>query len=133
MMISQSHGFLFVHIPKTGGTSVEAALRPEGRAVRPKHIPASHIVTKIGVAAYSKLETFTVVRDPLTKFVSYYSHLKTKSHRRPVVDTWSGLEDFIDVLEGQDPVWNGVRSRALPQVAFLAVNRRIAVKTVLRF
>ncbi len=101
MLISYSHRFLFVHIAKTGGTSIRAALRPYrwgglytpplwmasvvSQATRPKHVlgikfprHAKAVAAKEMLPGefYRSLFKFAVVRNPWDLQVSSYHHLK---------------------------------------------------------
>lgn len=79
-MVSHSHKFVFIHIPKTGGTSIAHALAPYGIVLRGsqnrsslyfKHASAVDIERMLGeeCASYFK---FSVVRNPWDWAVSNY-------------------------------------------------------------
>jgi chondroitin 4-sulfotransferase 11 len=89
-MISYSRRFLFVHINKTAGTSIEHALNAYGRKkinditsnVKFKH--SQHFILNeykeyLGVE-YNKYYKFTVVRNPWDRVVSYYHSGAIQSH-----------------------------------------------------
>lgn len=93
-MLSMSHNFLFVHIPKTAGNSIQNALRHysmdkvvcltnyqdgvERFEVRSelykthKHSVLNDYINEYGDALYSKLRKFTCVRNPWERAISYY-------------------------------------------------------------
>lgn len=93
-MISFQKRFLFVHIPKTGGNSIQTVLRDysedeivaahphqdgvERFAVRnpkyqiKKHSPLIAYRDALGDEQFSKLYKFTCVRNPWDRMVSYY-------------------------------------------------------------
>jgi hypothetical protein len=80
-MISHSKKFIFVHIPKTGGTSVERMLRKYGIVLQGrgnfdsmyyKHATAESIKRMMG-AEYDKYFKFTIVRNPWDWIVSNYA------------------------------------------------------------
>src|SRR5215813_14048351 len=91
-MISHKHKFIFVHIPKTAGTSIEEALRDETCQLlrnewdhtRAPHAPLNHltlreladchILTPAQLKSYFK---FCFVRNPWDRLVSeiFYSGL----------------------------------------------------------
>lgn len=122
MIISPGRKYIFVHIPKTGGTSMALAL--EARAQKddiligdtPKARKRKRRLQRVATAGrlwkHSTLEdirgdvlppdletycVFTMVRNPWDRFVSYYSWLKTQSFDHPAVDLAVRLE-FSDFL-----------------------------------
>ena len=112
MIISNSHKFIFVHVMKTAGTSVSAAIDPYlrwndvaiggtrfGEQMQPafrerfglhKHSTASEIRDMVGAGVWSSYFTFTVVRHPYDRIVSLYTWLhKTLRNARPDATEWS--------------------------------------------
>lgn len=73
---------IFIHVPKTGGTSIRQAfgvggLRavcdcPRGHAAR--HYPARCVRETIGRAAWDSALTFSVARNPFDRLVSGFHH-----------------------------------------------------------
>lgn len=118
MIISPGRNFIFVHIPKTGGTSValalEARAHPEDILIgdTPKAIRRKGRVNKLtakgrlwkhstladidGVLPPGKMEqmyVFTLVRNPWDRLVSYYHWLRGQSFDHPAV-TLAKAEQF---------------------------------------
>jgi len=110
MIISHGRGYIFVHIPKTGGTAMALALEDRAKADdimigdTPKAVKrrgkvkgvqtagrlwkhstladAEGLITRADMAA---LFTFTLVRNPWDRMVSYYHWLKTQTFDHPAV------------------------------------------------
>lgn len=110
MIISHGRSYIFVHIPKTGGTALAMAL--EGRAkaddllvgdtpkalkrkaklknLRPKgrlwkHSTLADVEGVITREEMDSLFTFTLVRNPWDRMVSYYHWLQDQSFNHPAV------------------------------------------------
>lgn len=139
MIISHGRKYIFVHIPKTGGTALSLAL--EGRAMaddllfgdtpkavkrrkrmkaltseRPLHKHA-RLADVEGVVAQDTLDDyflFTLVRNPWDRIVSYYHWLKLQSWDHPAVRLAKAV-DFSTFLN--DPAT--LTSLALPYAHYL--------------
>jgi len=61
--------FIFIHINKTGGSSIEKALK-----LPLEHLTALEIIKKIGCKQWQNRFTFTVIRNPWDKVVSHYHY-----------------------------------------------------------
>jgi hypothetical protein len=119
-MLSTGHRYIFIHIPKTAGTSISTILsewRPGGldrakqvlyypKRVRPwlvgKHDKAVHIRARIGHDQYAKFFKFAVIRNPWDLMVSCYSWWTQSAVRWPVFESdtkyiaaLGGFEGFI--------------------------------------
>jgi hypothetical protein len=106
MLISYSHHFLFIHVPKTGGLSVAEALRSYAHSsdgywmnrllerigihvnhyapYRHKrfrtHTAAVEFQRELPAAVFRDLFKFAFVRNPWDLMVSYYHYLVTNPH-----------------------------------------------------
>lgn len=113
-MLSTSHSFLFVHVPKTGGNSVQDALREysadsfvclaphqdgiERFELRSSHFPATVKHTTLydykrsyPPRLYERLFKFSIVRNPWERCVSHYF----SPHRGPIAWNPAAFLDFI--------------------------------------
>lgn len=122
MIVSRGRSYVFVHIPKTGGTSLATAL--ESRALRddlligdtPKARKRRHRLAGLqargrlwkhatladvdGVLTREELErmfVFTLVRNPWDRLVSYYHWLQDQNFAHPAVELSKSL-DFKEFL-----------------------------------
>lgn len=137
---------LFVHIPKTAGLSIMACGVP---ARRVKHYPIVHplsekILTQfLNVAVKEPMwkrdyESFTVVRDPCTRFVSAYTYLLRGGNQKPLDLGYQALLlTYADVDAVLDDL-NHLKRRIVhfvDQSAFVvdSQNDEILVDHILRF
>ena len=125
MIISEGRQFIFVHAPKTGGTSLSLALEAKAmkddiligdtpKAVRRrkrvkalktpgrlwKHSTLADLEDIIPSEARSGFKVFTLVRNPWARMVSYYHWLQEQSFDHPAVDLAKSL-DFSAFLTHQ--------------------------------
>ncbi|SMX33372.1 sulfotransferase family 2 domain-containing protein [Octadecabacter ascidiaceicola] len=126
MIISRGRGYIFVHIPKTGGTAMALALEDRAKADdimigdTPKAIKRrgkvkgvrtagrlwkhSTLADAEGLITRDEMEalfTFTLVRNPWDRMVSYYHWLKTQDFDHPAV-ALAKLHEFSRFLN--DPL-----------------------------
>jgi len=79
-IISDSHRFVFVHIPKSGGTSVKYALghlqaeRFVQHLARLKHVRARELSTLVPEVHSDEWFTFAFVRNPFDQLRSYWTY-----------------------------------------------------------
>lgn len=117
MIISHGRRYIFVHIPKTGGTAMSLALEqramaddvligdtpkalrrrrrvqqldPSGRLR--KHARLSDAQAVVSPAQLAEYFVFTLVRNPWDRLVSYYHWLQTQTFSHPAVALSQRLE-----------------------------------------
>ncbi|MDX1804878.1 MAG: sulfotransferase family 2 domain-containing protein [Alcanivorax sp.] len=119
MLISEHKQFIFIHIEKTGGTSVRAVLRehaiprPQSRWYSllrqaglprdyrhyrfPTHCGLSLVQSRLPPEDYQRFFKFAFVRNPWDRLVSEYNAALHK-HRRRRHRHIAGLETFADYV-----------------------------------
>ena len=118
MYISHSHRFIFIHVPKTAGTSILEVLQPH--CIRPPktrwrsilrelRVPQSPIkarfrthetasdVKAILRSSFATYTSFSVVRNPFDHAVSHYTYLG--EHWVPEVQEYFSQMSFEDYLD----------------------------------
>jgi len=138
MIISRGRRYIFVHIPKTGGTAMALALEaraladdiligdtPKARRRRGrlkgvetrgrlwKHSSLAEIDGLIAPDEIAALFSFTMVRNPWDRMVSYYSWLRGQRFDHPAVRRAQALAfaGFVAAPETQ-AVWAALPARA---------------------
>jgi len=123
MLVSHQHRFLFIHVPKTAGTSIEHALQPLSDT--PDQRRASRTLSRLGVPVawrpirwrngrkhttalemrhlftrrvFDKYFKFAFVRNPWDYMVSYYHFLSTNPEHHRFAEIRK-LESFSDYLK----------------------------------
>ncbi|WP_417523098.1 sulfotransferase family 2 domain-containing protein [Marinovum sp.] len=125
MIISRGRRYIFVHIPKTGGTAMALALEdrakaddiligdtPKAQRRRKrlkaltargrlwKHAMLADIDGVVGPEELNDFLIFTLVRNPWDRVVSYYHWLRTQSFDHPAVTLAQSLS-FADFLRAE--------------------------------
>jgi hypothetical protein len=129
MIISRERGYIFVHMPKTGGTSMALAL--EGRAMKDdillgdtpkavkrrrrvrdaqtagrlwKHSTLADIDGLVSAEEVAAMFTFTLVRNPWDRVVSYYHWLRAQkfAHAAVTLAKASAFDGFLQDTQMQE-------------------------------
>ena len=74
MLVSDSHRFIYFHIPKTGGTSVKEALSDISHQMVRPHNNVAKAREVLGNKTFDSYFKFATVRNPWDKMVSAYEY-----------------------------------------------------------
>lgn len=119
MILSTSHRFIFVHVPKTAGTAMTAALEPfavtgtrtpfrralrwlpvreaPDRAYFRKHETAAAMRAKLGPEVFNGFFRFSVVHNPFDHAVSHYEYLKEfRNAKKAAAFAAMSFADYLD-------------------------------------
>lgn len=139
----------FIHVPKTGGTSIGEWIVDSSYEYR-KLFDADHASFFLIDEAYKK-DLFAVVRNPYDRLVSYYYHygnmIYNKSHRNIEIfdkqmEEWNkGFKNFVfnckyltwrkTVINGPFPYADGSQWIANPQIKYTGTD--LSNFTIMRF
>lgn len=157
MILSQTHDFIFVHVPKTAGTALTTALDPFGvypprtlwrsfvrrlpikespdKVYLRKHESAAGVRRKLGADVFDQFHRFAVVRHPYDHAVSHYEFMK--QFRIPKIAQKIADMSFADYLRyrKKSPFWNDTFFARLPDQSHFLVdqNGELMVHRLMRF
>ncbi|MGK0440279.1 MAG: hypothetical protein ACJA0N_000064 [Pseudohongiellaceae bacterium] len=121
--------FIFVHINKTGGSSIERAL-----GLELEHKTAREYIADLGEGVWEKQHTFSVVRNPWDKVVSHY-HWRVKTNQTALAESPIDFCEWVKRAFGNnEPGYYDKPKMFMPSEQWLINNKgEIAVNTIMRF
>lgn len=106
--------FVFVHINKTGGSSVEQAL-----GLPTRHFTAAEAQQAIGAQEWARRFTFAFVRNPWDKVVSHY-HYRVKTNQTGLQERGVKFNEWVRLAYGErHPDFYDKPRMFMPQVDWL--------------
>jgi hypothetical protein len=146
-LISDRYKVIFIHIPKTGGTSVEAILWPNPKESELfggvadghmnkyttgglQHLPARFVRDEVGVQKFFSYLKFSIVRNPYSKAISQFSYMSIRPDLRELIgmDAEDSFDRYLELIQMRQHVqWD-------KQALFVQDERGVVVvDKVLRF
>ena len=121
--------FIFIHINKTGGTSVSMALN-----IPNTHKTALEIIDEIGRRNWNNNFTFTVVRNPWDKVVSHY-HYRVQTNQTSLGENPISFKEWVQRTYGeQDSLYYDKPKMFMPQVNWISdKSGNIIVNRIMHF
>lgn len=129
-LISDTHKFVFIHIYKTGGTSIQSALasyRRKEHGKRRKHVTIRRLLTEGYREMLANYHVFTVVRNPFDRMVSIYFYHQQREGKGE--GTKQGFARYVEEYDAihRNPHWRK------NQYEWISDNGQMCVDTILRF
>ena len=135
-MILPKHKVIFVHIPKTGGTSIERFFGAKQFARTGKHASVSNLRQAVGADAWNHYFKFSFVRNPWDRMVSYFNW-RSQDLQNNVDVQGRTFKDWLRFLLAGDfsdlKLNRSFKYGVEPQFAMLADGDDVAVDFVGRF
>lgn len=121
--------FIFIHINKTGGSSIEKALN-----IPFEHRTALEKIREIGRSRWDRKWTFAFVRNPWDKVVSHYYH-RVKTNQTGLGDQHIDFKEWVKRAYGnKDAAYYDKPKMFMPQTDWIAdEDGQIIVDDILRF
>jgi chondroitin 4-sulfotransferase 11 len=108
--------FVFVHINKTGGSSIEKALKLPSA---PNHHTALQWRSEIGDAEWDRRFTFTFVRNPWEKVLSQYAY-RLQREDKALMASGIDFNSWVRLtFEDHDPTYYNQPKMFMPQAAWI--------------
>ena len=127
--VSPVHKTIFIHIPKSAGTSIRYALFHSSIV---RHISAEETNLKL----WEKLETFSIIRHPSTRLISHYKYHCKSGYNGILMKKFPDLKSY-SIEEYMEKCVIGSKNLMFqPQFRFLVNSRSVSkpfVDTILRF
>lgn len=140
MLLSKKKKFIFVHVQKTAGTSLQQVLRagaPDACIWHGRHGHASDGVAELGRQRWERFFSFGFVRNPWDRLVSHYSMIRERIDQLPPgqrdrphpfkIELWNyvlhfshDFESFLDICTGLIFDRDGYKSFLFNQIDYLS-------------
>jgi len=129
MKNAHAEKFIFIHINKTGGSSVEKALN-----IPLEHKTALEKIEEVGWDSWNQKLTFTIVRNPWDKVVSHY-HYRVKTNQTNLGDKHIEFKEWVKRTYGsKDDFYYDNPKMFMPQIDWIVnKNGSILVDEIVHF
>ena len=126
----KKRNFIFIHINKTAGMSIEKALGLNEK----QHFTAIEFRQKIGAKKWERVFKFSIVRNPWDKVVSQYFH-RLKTNQIGLGDYRIDFKEWVKLTYGeQNPKYYDDPKYFMPQLNWLTDNNgKLMVDFIGRF
>jgi len=119
--------YVFIHINKCGGTSIEKFL-----GIQKRHETAQEVLERIGLRRWNEIYSFSIVRHPYSKVISHYKYRKytnqTNINDKNIdVNTWIKLSYGDKKKEFYD-----IPLMFAPCLQWITLNKKIIVSRIIK-
>jgi hypothetical protein len=141
MIFSERLGLVFIHIPKTAGTSISEALyaadteavRRLPKLSRTKHYLARDVRRAITPEKFDSLFSFAVTRDPFDRFCSIYFFVRGRPGLEEQMAGIGSIDAFADLWDQSDSWIKGLHSARCQREFLVASDGVNLVSRTFRF
>lgn len=121
---------VFIHIPKTAGTSIHNKLYNRTDSEN-YHKTFFELLNEHDAELFESYWSFSVVRNPYDRFISAFEYAKTVTQE---IDPNSNFNDFIKKMEGNSSsFYSYLPIYFMPQFKFITIKNIVLVDEILRF
>ena len=103
-MIIDEHKVIFIHIPKSAGTSIETYFNNSSFRIQPNKHDNIYQIKKRFINSYNNCRKFAIIRNPYDKMVSWYFYLKKKLGDYNVIEFNEWIKDPTKFWHIDDPI-----------------------------
>ena len=92
MLINHDQKFVFIHVQKNAGISIEHTIKkhfPTTKVWHGRHGRASDGINEIGIEKWDQYYSFAFVRNPWDRMVSWYSMIQSAKKNLPFYKKWT--------------------------------------------
>ena len=135
-MINHKHKFIFIHIPKNAGHSIDIMFREMGMVDEERwHDRSIDIIERFGKKMWDNYLSFSTVRNPWDRFLSEYIWQKSYSKEQIQIEWGNKDISFVDFCKSDFAWYPEIeKSHLTTQLNFLTdVNGIMCVDEIVRF
>ena len=150
-MIDKARNLLFIHIPRTGGTSIENNLKATkgeynlqgiymfGKNKKAlQHLDCKEIISKIGIEEFNNYYKISVVRHPYMRMISeFYWRPKAQQKSCPNLKCGYNFYKFLrhvkSIVENKDYNITVFHDHFKPQYEYITLDDKIIVDKLINF
>ena len=146
-MLDRNNNIIFIHIPRTGGTSIEKYMEItpgiqnlfgvfDNKATH--HFTSKEIISKIGIDYWNSCWKFSVVRHPYSRMISEFywrpksqiKHFPNLKHSHNFIQFLRRVKIFVQKKHYNISVFH---DHFIPQYEFLTIDNKLVVDKLIYF